>query len=101
MAGAGLTHLVSPAPTAGPAPTAPAPPAPSAAAPGAPQVPEVDLQLGRDVVGGLAEVVIHDRVLGVGLQGQGLHQQGNGSKSPCAGHPHHPFLLYPWFGVLR
>lgn len=79
----GAAHLVSPAPAAGPAPAAPAPPAASAAAPGAPQVSEVDLQLGRDVVGGLAEVVIHDRILSVSLQPAAvLHQQGKSTKTP-------------------
>lgn len=75
-------HLVSPAPTAGPAPAPPAPPAPSASAAGAAQVSKVDLQLGCDVVGGLAEVVIHYRVLSVSLQGGVLHQWENTTKIP-------------------
>lgn len=78
----GGAHLVGPAPTAGTAPAAPAPSAPSAAAPGAAQVSKVDLQLGCDVVGGLAEVVIHYRVLSVGLPGEILHQRENGTKIP-------------------
>lgn len=74
MVQAAGTHLVSPAPTAGPATTAPAPPAPSAPAPRAAQVSKVDLQLGCDIVCGLAEVMIHDRVLSVSLKQVFLHQ---------------------------
>lgn len=68
MRAGGGAHLVSSASTAGPAPTPSAPPAPSAAAAGAAQVSKVDLQLGCDVVGGFAEVVIHYRVLSMSLE---------------------------------
>lgn len=65
---AAATHLVSPASAAGPATTPSATPSPSATASGAAKVSKVDLQLGRDVVGGLTEVVIHYRVLSMSLQ---------------------------------
>lgn len=61
------THLVSPASTAGPATTPSATPSPSAATAGAAQVSKVDLQLGRDIVRRLAEVMIHDGVFSVSL----------------------------------
>lgn len=82
------THLVSPASAAGPATTPSATPSPSATASGAAEVSKVDLQLGRDVVRGLTEVMIHYRVLSMSLQRGGFvsnnHHQGNVLSCSCA-----------------